>query len=162
MKSCNIKSSLLRFLADGWRNQAYLDIIKGYILYIGIEDKAYRYDVHDNTVQRYIFDEPRRGGHSPDMACQTHMRKYSWWKYHYSCQWYRWRPIDYSANSCTCPSHIYGMTVAWTVIIQYICRYIYVRLPQDLMLSPDPITLLHSWIRASYVHWPWWRNQSNL
>ena len=27
IKSCNFKSSLLRFLADGWRNQAYLDII---------------------------------------------------------------------------------------------------------------------------------------
>ena len=57
MKSCDIKSSLLRFLADGWRNQAYLDIIKGKILYVGIEDKAYRYDVHVNIVQRYGFDE---------------------------------------------------------------------------------------------------------
>ena len=50
MKSCNFKTSLLRFLADEWRNQAYLDIIKGHILYVGIENKAYRYDVHDNIV----------------------------------------------------------------------------------------------------------------
>ena len=57
MKSCNFKSLLLRFLADEWRNQAYLDIIRGHILYLGIEDKAYRYDVHVNIVQRYGFDE---------------------------------------------------------------------------------------------------------
>ena len=57
MRSCNFKSLLLRFLADRWRNQAYLDIIKGHILYVGIEDKAYRYDVHVNIVQRYGFDE---------------------------------------------------------------------------------------------------------
>ena len=57
MKSCNFKSSLLRFLADGWRYQAYLDIIRAHILYVGIEDKTYRYDVHVNIVQRYGFDE---------------------------------------------------------------------------------------------------------
>ena len=57
MKSCNFKSSLLRFLADGRRNQAHLDIIREKILYVGIEDKAYRYDVHVNIVQRYGFDE---------------------------------------------------------------------------------------------------------
>ena len=56
MKSCNFKSSLLRFLADEWRNQAYLDIIKGHILYVGIEGKAYRYDVHVNGVQRYLMN----------------------------------------------------------------------------------------------------------
>ena len=38
-----------------WRNQAYLDIIRGHILYVGIEDKAYRYDVHVNIFQRYGF-----------------------------------------------------------------------------------------------------------
>ena len=46
MKSCNVKSSLL---AHEWPNQAYFDIIKGHILYFGIEDKAYRYDVHVNS-----------------------------------------------------------------------------------------------------------------
>ena len=57
MKSCNFKSSLLRFLADEWPKQAYLDLIKGHILYVGIEDKAYRYDVHDNIVQRNGVNE---------------------------------------------------------------------------------------------------------
>ena len=31
--------------------------IKGHILYVGFEDKAYRYDVHDNIVQRNGVDE---------------------------------------------------------------------------------------------------------
>ena len=58
MKSYNFKSSLLRFKANQWRNQAYLDFIKGHNVYIGIEDKPYRYDVHDNIVQRNRVDEP--------------------------------------------------------------------------------------------------------
>ena len=50
MKSCNFKSSLLQLLADGWRYQAYIDIIRGHILYAGIDELVCSHEEADTRL----------------------------------------------------------------------------------------------------------------
>ena len=56
MKSYNFKSSLLRFLANQWRNQAYL-LSKDIMYILGLKTRHIAF-VHDNIVRRNRVDEP--------------------------------------------------------------------------------------------------------
>jgi len=74
MKSSKFKTALLRLLAEEWEKQAYLEVIRGHALYVGLEDKAYLYEVHDNSVCRKEVDELACSHEEADSRLAWHVK----------------------------------------------------------------------------------------
>ena len=58
--SAKLKTSLLRFLVKEWRSAPYIGQIRGHILFVGLDDEAYQYEVKDDVDVKEI----------PTVACQ--------------------------------------------------------------------------------------------
>ncbi|KAG7161672.1 hypothetical protein Hamer_G030971 [Homarus americanus] len=50
LKSANFKTALLHFLVKEWKRTSHIEQIRGYTLFVGLDDKAYQYDVKDDSI----------------------------------------------------------------------------------------------------------------
>ena len=52
LNSPTFKTALLQFFVKEWKRKAYVEQIRGHTLYVGLDEKAYKYEVKDGVVQR--------------------------------------------------------------------------------------------------------------